>query len=79
MPGRTQSGAPNLTTRETPSQAPSRGEIHDELDRLFRLDDEAAGELLLVRHARPAGNRDIDSAPVTDTMLSVRACGRPNA
>lgn len=41
----------------------TRPEIHEELDALFRLDDEDAGELLLVRHAEPAAG----PAPDADT------------
>lgn len=34
--------------------APSHQDVQDELDDLFRLDNEGAGELLLIRHAQPA-------------------------
>jgi probable phosphoglycerate mutase len=40
----------------------------DELDQLFRLDSEDAGELLLVRHARPTMRPD--SEPQPDPWLS---------
>ena len=49
---------------------PSRQDVQQQVEDLFRLDDEGAGELLLVRHAEPAGSLDGD--PPTDPMLS---CG----
>jgi 2,3-bisphosphoglycerate-dependent phosphoglycerate mutase len=49
-----------LTTQTGTS---NQQEIHQELDALFRLDDEDAGELLLVRHAEPASS-------LPDPMLS---------
>jgi phosphohistidine phosphatase SixA len=58
-------------TRETPDRALTQPEIHDELDALFRLDNEDAGELLLVRHAQPAtGVAPDPDAVAIDPMLS---------
>jgi broad specificity phosphatase PhoE len=42
-----------LTTTQA-AKRPRQEDILEELDALFRLDDEAAGELLLVRHGRAA-------------------------
>jgi probable phosphoglycerate mutase len=57
-------------TREVADHA-TQSEIHEELDALFRLDDEDAGELLLLRHAEPATGPGPDSdAPAADPMLS---------
>jgi 2,3-bisphosphoglycerate-dependent phosphoglycerate mutase len=58
-------------TRETADRAGTQTEIQDELDALFRLDDEDAGELLLIRHAQPAASLTHDTHGVTsDPMLS---------
>jgi hypothetical protein len=58
-------------TRETPDRALTQPEIHDELDALFRIDNEDAGELLLVRHAQPSTGAAPDpDAVATDPMLS---------
>ncbi len=48
------------------SGATSRQDVQDELDELFRLDGEGAGELLLVRHAEPAR----PAAATCDPLLS---------
>jgi 2,3-bisphosphoglycerate-dependent phosphoglycerate mutase len=57
---------------KTPSRIPNRSQIQEGLAALFRLDDEAAGELLLIRHARPADNQseESDREPIHDPMLS---------
>jgi probable phosphoglycerate mutase len=46
----------------------TRHDVMDELEALFRLDGEDAGELLLVRHAREAARFDAESP--ADPMLS---------
>ena len=54
------------TTLSKTSGTTSHRDVQDELDELFRLDGEGAGELLLVRHAEPARH-----APATcDPLLS---------
>jgi probable phosphoglycerate mutase len=59
-----------LTTPPTARRRPGQRDIHDELDALFRLDDEAAGEILLVRHACPAASIDTEGESAQDPMLS---------
>lgn len=56
----------------TPIRPSNQHEIQRQLDALFRLDDEAAGELLLVRHAQPASDvpSQDDGEPAPDPMLS---------
>jgi probable phosphoglycerate mutase len=55
-----------LTTPDAPEARSDQARVQDRLEALFRLDDEDADELLLVRHAEPAGAPDLD----TDPMLS---------
>ena len=44
-----------MTTMQSKApDATSQQDVQDEIDELFRLDGEGAGELLLVRHAEPA-------------------------
>jgi broad specificity phosphatase PhoE len=71
MPGRGRQGDLSSKTKAIPDHAPSQSEIQEELDALFRLDDETAGEVLLVRHAQPATvlSHEADSAS-NDPMLS---------
>jgi broad specificity phosphatase PhoE len=56
------------TPRTDRSRQPTQAEIQEQIEGLFRLDDEGAGELLLVRHAQPATRFDGD--PPADPMLS---------
>lgn len=60
-----------MTTRAI-DHTHTRAEVQDELDALFRLDEEDAGELLLARHAEPAAACPTnDSEPASsDPMLS---------
>ena len=48
--------------------APSREEVQEEIDALFRLTDEGAGELLLIRHAQPV-RAGVDTCS-SDQLLS---------
>jgi probable phosphoglycerate mutase len=61
-----------LTTPLTPRRSTTRQDVEDELDSLFRLEDEVAGEVLLVRHAQPANVAapDAEAGLVPDPMLS---------
>jgi probable phosphoglycerate mutase len=60
-----------LTTQSRTTEdgrRPARQDALDQLEQLFRLDNEGAGELVLVRHARPATR--FDAEPPADPMLS---------
>jgi broad specificity phosphatase PhoE len=53
-----------LTTPERPDRTPDRARLQHGIEALFRLDEEDAGELLLARHAEPAGAPDLEADPV---------------
>lgn len=72
MPGPAQSGGLNLTITTRPEQPVVQHTVQEEIEVLFRLANEDAGELLLVRHAQSAAGLlpDPEASVSPDPMLS---------
>jgi broad specificity phosphatase PhoE len=53
-----------LTTHNAARRPLTQRDIHEQIEALFRLDNEVAGETLLVRHAQPAINPEHENDPM---------------